>query len=371
MITRSNYESFFLDYHEGNLSDALKAEVLAFLDQNPDLREEFEQFAAITLEPEPVVFSEKSSLLKKPSVDQHDTEQLIALHEGDLSLLEAQQLQKRFEQEPALRKESGLIARLRIEPDQSVVFPDHNSLKKGGRVIAFRTRVYQSLSIAAAIVILLLAYVYFRSEEQPMTADRRAVPTDSSDTSNPEKRIMPLEKQVPPSTQYAGLPVDTSKESAPVRQLKEKQKSVAADPGSSYAQKAPAPRPIFEQPKQQIREQSPEQKQSIQPEQSPLPEPVFAQQPTPAKSEPLRPAGVVNGSESLADIFSEQELAELGLREQTTKDGQLWKIVEKGARKLGEATGSDVAVDHQSDPVTQSNTYALAIGKFSIRRSGR
>lgn len=252
-----------------------------------------------------------------------------------------------------------------------MVFPDHNSLKKGGRVIAFRTRVYQSLSIAAAIVILLLAYVYFRSEEQPMTADRRAVPTDSSDTSNPEKRIMPLEKQVPPSTQYAGLPVDTSKESAPVRQLKEKQKSVAADPGSSYAQKAPAPRPIFEQPKQQIREQSPEQKQSIQPEQSPLPEPVFAQQPTPAKSEPLRPAGVVNGSESLADIFSEQELAELGLREQTTKDGQLWKIVEKGARKLGEATGSDVAVDHQSDPVTQSNTYALAIGKFSIRRSGR
>jgi hypothetical protein len=368
MLTRSNYESFFLDYHERNLSDALKAEVLAFLEQNPDLREEFEQFAAIKLEPEPVVFTEKSSLLKKPSVDARDTEQLIALHEGDLAATEVKKLQQRIEQEPALRKESELIARLRVEPDRSVVFPIRDSLKKGGRVVAFRTRVYQSMSIAAAILVLLLAYVYFRIEEQPMTADWQPAPVHSSSR---EEQVMPVERQQQPSTQFAGLPVDTSAKLEPVRQFKEKQQPAAVDPGTAYVQKAPVQRPVFEGSKQPLRDQTPEQQQRIQPQQSPVQEPVYAQQDPPAKADPVRPAGAVHGSESLADIFSDQELAELGLREQPAKDGQLWKIVEKGAQKLGEAAGSDVAVDRQSDPVTQSNTYALAIGKFSIRRSGR
>ena len=113
--------------------------------------------------------------------------------------------------------------------------------------------MYQSLSIAAAIVILLLAYVYFRSEEQPMTADRRAVPTDSSDIQSGKadhaagkanyhlRRNTPVCRWIHPKNRHLFV------------SSKEKQKSVAADPGSSYAQKAPAPRPIFEQPKQQIR----------------------------------------------------------------------------------------------------------------------
>ena len=37
-INRNNYEAFFLDYHEGNLSDGLKKELLLFLDNNPDYR---------------------------------------------------------------------------------------------------------------------------------------------------------------------------------------------------------------------------------------------------------------------------------------------------------------------------------------------
>ena len=41
-ITRDNYESFFLDFAEGNLSDAERAAVLAFVADNPDLAEDLE-----------------------------------------------------------------------------------------------------------------------------------------------------------------------------------------------------------------------------------------------------------------------------------------------------------------------------------------
>ena len=51
-ITQHNYEAFFLDYIEGNLSKDLNAELKAFLVQNPDLALELEEFENVSLEPE-------------------------------------------------------------------------------------------------------------------------------------------------------------------------------------------------------------------------------------------------------------------------------------------------------------------------------
>jgi len=51
-ITRHNFESFFLDYLEGELSDELKMELEVFLTENPDLAEELEEFESVSLKPE-------------------------------------------------------------------------------------------------------------------------------------------------------------------------------------------------------------------------------------------------------------------------------------------------------------------------------
>ncbi|MCZ4408766.1 hypothetical protein O3Q51_08105 [Cryomorphaceae bacterium 1068] len=66
-ITRHNYEAFFLDYLEGNLSEELNTELQAFLSQNPDLASELEEFENVSLEPEsdPANWNE----LKVPSFD--------------------------------------------------------------------------------------------------------------------------------------------------------------------------------------------------------------------------------------------------------------------------------------------------------------
>ncbi|MGB6036860.1 MAG: hypothetical protein WBG42_11380 [Cryomorphaceae bacterium] len=66
-ITRHNYEAFFLDYIEGNLSEDLNTELQAFLSQNPDLASELEEFENVSLEPESVPANWNE--LKVPSFD--------------------------------------------------------------------------------------------------------------------------------------------------------------------------------------------------------------------------------------------------------------------------------------------------------------
>ena len=58
-IDRHNCEAFFLDYHEGNLSTVQAGEVLLFLEENPDLKNTFEEYENISLEQERIFFEEQ------------------------------------------------------------------------------------------------------------------------------------------------------------------------------------------------------------------------------------------------------------------------------------------------------------------------
>ena len=48
-INLNNYEAYFLDYHEGSLSPALVKELMEFISQHPELKEEFETFEPVAL----------------------------------------------------------------------------------------------------------------------------------------------------------------------------------------------------------------------------------------------------------------------------------------------------------------------------------
>ncbi|MFT7588692.1 MAG: hypothetical protein ACI959_000904 [Limisphaerales bacterium] len=64
-INRANYESWFLDYVEGALSDGQIYEVHRFLDANPDLKIELEEWQQTVLEPDLSVVYEGKALLKR------------------------------------------------------------------------------------------------------------------------------------------------------------------------------------------------------------------------------------------------------------------------------------------------------------------
>ena len=50
LITKNNYEAFLLDYVEGNLSPEHTAELMLFFENNPELKEDLDDFALLTLD---------------------------------------------------------------------------------------------------------------------------------------------------------------------------------------------------------------------------------------------------------------------------------------------------------------------------------
>ena len=62
-ITTDNYEYYFYQYAEGQLTEAERIEVEAFLQQHPDLADELSLYdSGLKLEPAPVAFPDKESL---------------------------------------------------------------------------------------------------------------------------------------------------------------------------------------------------------------------------------------------------------------------------------------------------------------------
>jgi len=62
-INRNNYEAYFLDYRENNLSPEQVAELMIFLEQNPDLKASFEAYENIELATDKSIKFHQSHLL--------------------------------------------------------------------------------------------------------------------------------------------------------------------------------------------------------------------------------------------------------------------------------------------------------------------
>ncbi|MDP2113763.1 MAG: hypothetical protein Q8K69_06870 [Bacteroidota bacterium] len=152
MITRDNYESFFLDYLEGNLKETMIDQFLDFLEQNPDLKEELQLFDNIHLPEEQVAFSGKQHLYKiehdeKPAFEM----KTIAYMEGDLKDDERKSFETFLSAHPELQKEYNLFGKTRLIADTEIKFPQkHKLYRKSGTIIALNW-----VARAAAVVVLI------------------------------------------------------------------------------------------------------------------------------------------------------------------------------------------------------------------------
>ena len=158
-ISRNNYEAYFLDYHEDRLGNEERRLLLAFLEQNPDLYDEFNSFENILLEPAEIKFPDKSELFRT-EVSLPDTDEweymCIAYMEGDLSAEEARKFESECEAHPEKASVLELYMSTRSVQDESVVFSDRESLKKKAVLIpgwAYR--------VAAAAAVVALAWIVF------------------------------------------------------------------------------------------------------------------------------------------------------------------------------------------------------------------
>lgn len=152
-----NYESFYLDFLEGNLDESDSAALFAFLEQHPDLIVEEDALAYLPEAEFTGLDSQTKSSLKFP-----DTEQKIGIHnieifliasvENQLSEAKSKELQNFLKANPFYGEELSLYQRSRLQADLSIVFPEKRKLKKGIIV-----PMYARFAAAAASVILVVS----------------------------------------------------------------------------------------------------------------------------------------------------------------------------------------------------------------------
>jgi hypothetical protein len=169
---RTNYEIWLIDYLDGNLDTLQIEQLMSFLQENPDIKEELNEIEQYIIKPDSNSFLRKNNLKKSVSdISESQFEYLcIAASENDLSDQETAELEEIIAESPEKRKTYELIQKLKlVAPD--VEYRRKFKLRKVTdvqRIVRFSAIV---LSAAATIAIMILLYnISFRKNagENPM-----------------------------------------------------------------------------------------------------------------------------------------------------------------------------------------------------------
>jgi len=162
MITKDNYEIYFIDFLEGNLSEEEIIVVENFLENNPDLKEEFDLLDFESVNLKPVVSSTDFSFLKKEQAIDSDNETnfFIGKLEGDLSEEEEKMLALYLKENPEKRKVFDSFQQTKLTPIVHF-YTGKKKLKKQPS----RTLFYSLATSAAAAAIFAVIVFNFNTQE--------------------------------------------------------------------------------------------------------------------------------------------------------------------------------------------------------------
>ncbi|WP_066758595.1 hypothetical protein [Crocinitomix algicola] len=180
-INRHNYEAYFLDYAEGNLSHEDRNDLKCFLEVNPDLKAELEEdFGDFELFPTTATFVDKKDLkfdegnliINPAIVDDF----MVAAVEGELCDQHLVTLQQ-YILKHGLEKEFKTYQASFLKPDPQITYSEKSELKKGGYIV--RMNVVSRVASIAAVGLVLIGFAwngYYQSYSPKMdNTDRNLV----------------------------------------------------------------------------------------------------------------------------------------------------------------------------------------------------
>ena len=171
-INRANYETYVIDYLDGKLNAVERRYFIAFLESNPDIKDDIESINEITIQPDKEVFPKKDNLKKVPVVDVDGInegnyeEYFIANYENDLSASEKKSLALFLDKNQNLQQEFDIYSKLKLVPVGDIVFSAKAQLK---HKVSLKPMWY---SAAAAMIILFTAY-WFLFDQQPSSINMK------------------------------------------------------------------------------------------------------------------------------------------------------------------------------------------------------
>lgn len=171
-ITRVNYEEFAISYLDGTLDPVDSAEFLLFLEQNPDLKDEFHDLNQISLEPDADIRYNLKELLLQPadadaihiSTDNYNF-YFIAASEGDLSEKGMLAVRQFTGDHPELQSALEIFNAVKLVADPDIRFPNAAELRKPTLVKFNIKHLIFAGSVAASVLLLISLFV--RLEPQP------------------------------------------------------------------------------------------------------------------------------------------------------------------------------------------------------------
>ena len=217
-INLENYEAFFLDYAEGNLSDDQLIELKSFLDKNPQLKVELESFESIRLGEIPAdSYDLKRELIREESTGLARSDYLmIAQVEGEITNEEKEELATLVKENPALLENLAIYHKAVLKENHSLIFKGKQQLLQKEITVVW----WRYASVAAAAILFLLFFNVNLSEDvyEPRTFSWKESPVKTEDVSftsivteklDSGKRKIPKELKVEPTPKEEKLMAQT------------------------------------------------------------------------------------------------------------------------------------------------------------------
>lgn len=193
MITRENYEIYFMDYMDGNLSARERAEVEAFLLVHPDLRELLDGMNEVWLEVPVEVFDKKEEI--KRTVREREIEYYaIATAEGVITGEDQTWVDGNVDKD-VFEREVEMYAKVKVKPDPICRFEGKVGVYRKSGAVLF---VKRYAAIAAVVALGGVVAIYstrkeeFSMEDLPMTV----VKTETILLPEPEAIVEPKIERV-------------------------------------------------------------------------------------------------------------------------------------------------------------------------------
>ncbi len=334
MITRSNYEIYFIDYVDGRLDKSQCDQLLIFLKEHPDLKEEFDLFneGKIIADTE-IYFPSKEKLKKSTISNLNYLTWFVAYVEDDLSARQKKEVDYFIRQNPESEKDLELFTRLKFKPDEKIVFPDNNQLKRHSKVIAFDFNYRKAIAIAAIICLFILSFFgvqLLKSIKVETTEDKIA-------TNKSENKI--ITKEIENVITAKAADVIHNKKSQHNNNFHRNSFHVTAvkPENSGWVEKINISRRI----KLETLENPPiaREEHSVKPD--------------------------INAN-STADnqVFSREELDEFRWHPSLNKKKEPKTLLAIATNEINRATGADIKIVKEKDKSKNSTTYAFGVGKY-------
>jgi len=218
-INRNNYELYFIDYLEGNLSGDEEEILHRFLEKNADLAAELEGLEGMHLTPEPFEYQEKELLRKTyptpgelPSKERFDIF-AIAYLEGDLNPEQKRDFEQFIRDYPSFAGELNQYRKTFIR-NHPVRYPFKKRLKQQGRFTGWRYRILIPAAAAAITAMILVMRMDFTTPPNTMAV------SEEPRSENPVN----TEENTPEKTSRSGTEMNTNPQAIQV--IRQEQKKV-------------------------------------------------------------------------------------------------------------------------------------------------